>query len=369
MIVILPVVFLLLLLRGCPLAVNQIGAVGNPSRKGGGVAALAFAIGAVLTLLLVFLPFVITAPKNILFGLVEYHSGRDVGGFGSWIMYRAGFVSRVVRAYFVAFGLGFAILLWRFIPGVWSKDRADVHDNRMDLLIWASILAVTLVHLAAPFPYDDYQVAIFPLFAVALASVAIRLPQTMEKMSWVVLTVFVLSLVSAFSSPMNQEWFVKERDRIWWRMKEKTTLRELQEVGARLRKLSGADGRILTQDTYLAVEAGLSVPAGLEMGPFSFYPELDEQMAKERHVVNRGMMIELLRSCDAHVAAFSGYGLTIASPGVVQLPRDEQRLLWRTLLERYRVVDEIENFGQALTTLTILVRKDLADTGAGSQSR
>jgi len=114
---------------------------------------------------------------------------------------------------------------------------------------------------------------------------------------------------------------------------------------------------LLTQDTYLAVEAGLRVPEGLELGPFSYFPDMDREKAQACHVLNREMLHEILASSDAPVAAFSGYGLAIRCPEITQLPIDEQTELWTMVESRYEQTDEVTPFGQADTTLRVFGRK------------
>ena len=68
-------------------------------------------------------------------------------------------------------------------------------------------------------------------------------------------------------------------------------------------------------------------------------------------------MENLLRTGPAPVAAVSGYGLSVASPAVAELPADEQRRLRAALAERYVPVGTVRPFGQADTTLELFVRK------------
>jgi hypothetical protein len=127
-----------------------------------------------------------------------------------------------------------------------------------------------------------------------------------------------------------------------------------------VRSLAGPDGLLLTQDTYLAVESGLRVPHGLELGPFSYYPDWDTEQAQRRHVVNRPLLEELLRHSGAAVAAFSGYGLAIKAPEVSPLPPERVDALWSVLRENYTVTREVDYFGQCGTRLRILCRKSTA---------
>jgi hypothetical protein len=141
-------------------------------------------------------------------------------------------------------------------------------------------------------------------------------------------------------------------------LKRETPLRSLRKAAGLVRELAGPDRLLLTQDLYLAVEAGLAVPAGLELGPFSYFPDWPDEKARECRVVNRRMMEEILRTTPARAAAFSGYGLAIRSPSVTELDPREQRALWREVERRYRPVREIAGFGQGGTTLRILARAE-----------
>jgi hypothetical protein len=100
----------------------------------------------------------------------------------------------------------------------------------------------------------------------------------------------------------------------------------------------------------------MDVPAGLELGPFSYFPDWPAEKARACRVLNGEMLEEVLRDAPAGVAAFSGYGLAIRSPSVTELSAGEQRELWRLVERRYRPVCEIPRFGQGETTLRVLRR-------------
>ena len=75
-------------------------------------------------------------------------------------------------------------------------------------------------------------------------------------------------------------------------------------------------------------------------------------------MLNTEMFRDALETCDAPVAAFSGYGLSIRSPEVLPLATNETESLWRIVNSRYRPIDDVEPFGQADTRLKILVLQD-----------
>lgn len=381
--VVLPVVFVVLFFAVIQVRRWQDAIDSNGTRAIIGDAAAAtispfiwfwFAVGAVLTVLIIFPPFAFKAPAALWFALVEYHAGRYPGSFVALLAYKAGFISRLVQAYFVPVMLMVSAVLYmlfnrnlRNIRSLFSVVGEAPFSRTIVISIWCSVAAVTLVHFSAPFPYEDYQVIIFPLFAVALAVMLSEIsgdekesvPQvsTGKTETWISVAVLLLCIASSFASPVNQGWFTGQRDRIWWPLRKETPLNTLQRAAGIVQSMTKSDDILLTQDLYLAVEAGLNVPKGLELGPFSYFPFWSTKKAKACHVLNREMMLDLLNTVDAPVAAFSGYGLSIGAPAVVELSKTEKELLWKIVARRYTPSMEISDFGQADTTLRILKLK------------
>jgi len=404
-----PIVFAVLLRAAFKQAKGEGTSVNTPTHQHSTTHAILFMLGALLTGLAVFGPFLLKSPDGLWFALFEYHAGRQAGGGMQWLAYKAGFISRVVQAYFVAVGLAVVVCIRRLMEGtVGSRGSAfatgfggtqrspsnssDTHTH-LPAALWLSILGITLLHFLAPFPYDDYQVMVFPLLAAVLAVELSGFRNTenpttnnqqptpnvqgkeistigcwkLDVGRWafdtsqplaIPLIVFLLCVLSSLSSPINQGWFVGEQDRMWWPLKEESSLCVLRRSAALVRAVTEPGDVLLTQDTYLAVEAGMNVPEGLELGPFSYFPDWSSERAAGIHVVNREMLLELLGSCEAPVAAFSGYGLAISSPAIAELPVEEQDVLWDKLKEQYVPFREIEKFGQDNTTLQILLRTE-----------
>ncbi len=335
---------------------------------------LAFGLGGGFILLIGLASFFVIAPENTYFALLGYHAGRSPGGVMELAALKAGFVSRFVQAYFVfAAGCVVAFLFRkhhhhvRDLSGPNSRPRLtellqqanqpeSPFTHAFISLLWMAGIGITLVHFAAPFPYDDYQVIIFPVLCAALAATLI--PRCPEKQlvctAWAVL---LICTVASFSSPINQDWMVRGRDRIWWKFKETPDLIALQKAGAEIRERLSEGGLLLTQDTYLAVEAGARVPYGMEMGPFSYYPDMPREQAEQFNLLNKEMMLETLTKGRAPLAAVSGYGLTIRSPEITEIPSKDWKALRAVLERNYIKTSEILNFGQAHTTLEIFNRR------------
>ncbi len=330
-----------------------------------------FGVSGVLAGLLVFGSFVLIAPEGFWFGVVEYHAGRSPGSLVETFALKAGFVSRVLQGYFMAALLGLVLLVQQVFPrrSVATDEAGGTFPPLLRRAAGISLALVTLIHFASPFPYDDYQVVIYaPLCALLCAAFArIRTGSGNGPVHQLRVAALILlggTAMASVSSPINQDWFVSGRDRIWWHFKPRSDLRTLQLAANRVKELyEQPDGMLLTQDAYLAVETGLQVPVAMTLGPFSYFPEMPTDRAGRLHVLNRERLIDILRGSDAPAAAFSGYGLAIAAPEIVELPQAEQELLWRVLRERYRAYDEIPDFGQAHTTLRILRRRNDAREG------
>lgn len=357
---------------GFAVPVVLAGLIGERCRGRRGAAWLWFGLGAAGTGALVFAPFLVLAPQAVWFAMVEYHSGRQVGGGLAWWAYRFGFVARVTGAYFVALTLALGAAVWRLprTPGSsipleifrsLFRPAAPSGDAMGAMVAW-SVAAISAVHLLAPFPYDDYQAFVFPLFAAGLAPWVLRTVESARAGASrrLLVCVTALSLLAAGSSPVLWQWFAAPRDRIWWPLRTETPLAVLQRAAALVRERAGGDPCLLTQDTYLAVEAGLDVPEGLEMGPFSYFPDWSEEKARACRVLNRGMLEQLLRAAPASVAAFSDYGLAIRCPEIAAVPEAERAALWALVRERYEPAVEVRAFGQADTTLQIMVRRPAA---------
>lgn len=339
---------------------------GKTAVAGAGYSLVGLCAGAGIMLLIVYGPFVYMAPRGVWFALVEYHAGREAGSLLSVIAYKAGFIARWIRASFVPLLLTAGICLWRMSKAGYIQERVPAVCRLVMNTLWGSVLLISLLHFSAPFPYDDYQVIIMPLLASGSVLLLVqffgkRLYSISGAANLLSAILFVCVIAAAASSPVAESWFIAGRDRIWWPLKEEFPLSKLRRVGREVAEKCPADQVLLTQDLYLAVEAGRKVPPGLELGPFSYFPDWSTEKAEACRVLNREKMIILLRSTEAPVAAFSGYGLTIACPEVREIPEPEQKKLWGIVLDRYEVYAEEQSFGQAFTRLRLLERKRRAD--------
>lgn len=331
---------------GVLLAVVGFGLLAICRREGYRYAWLRFGLGGGLTLLAIFVPFAILAPDGLLFSQ-SYHASRSDTDILSWLVLRAGFASRLLQGYFPLVCLGVAAVAAGF---------RDI--RRIPPALWFAclgFLAVTAVHFTAPFPYDDYQTPVMPLAAVAVSVMlaTVLMTASSRQIGIVARSVTFGSLLFIVASPMCMTWVTVRQDRFWFQMKTTPDVIKLREVGAWLREKAGPSGQVLTQDAYLAVEAGLKVVPGLEMGPFSIFPALDDAAAAKAKVHNVATLRRVIETTDAEVAALSGYAFAVSCPTTEKMEPEIVASLTQAVEARYEKVRSIPDFGQGHTTLDL----------------
>lgn len=280
-----------------------------------------FGLGGFGGLALVYGPFLLDAGARAgLLAAQAYHAGR--GGFD--LTWTVGSVSRLVRWYLPVF----------LVLGLGGFRRAR--------LLLAAFLAVFAVQMLAPFPYEDYQVPILSLLAVFAAVNFVS--QTTCPAPRALLLVLGLCFATSFGSPLLEKWSTNGQDRFWSLKKAKTELAQLREVAETINALDPGGTTLFTQDLYLAIETGRTVPRGLEMGPFAILSDADWR--------------RLLAAADCPVAAVSGYTFAIEPPACNERAFDQQLAYMNLLKRRYRLVATEAAFGQNATTLLILKRRE-----------
>ena len=321
-----------------------------------------FALGGLIGLLALFAPVYLSAKEEFVFSQT-FHVSRS--GSATDLFLVAGSLSRVVRAYLAQFALLAALFIALCLYGRAKKpafcevrDGYAYHGNIWPPVWFLSFGAVFLVHIFFPHPYDDYQVPVMGLLSEATAAWAVNALDDKKTRSLLALGTVVAVNLFSISSPLLQQWFTDGQDRFWVVKKTVPDIRELKMAADDIRALAGEEQVLLTQDLYLAVEAGMKVPRGMEMGPFGYFPELSDEDAARFHVLNRRALRELLAQAPCGVAAFSGYGLSIQAPVMDRVPHSEYQEFMALIGGHYDFVQEVENFGQHGTLLQILKRRE-----------
>ena len=295
-----------------------------------------FCIGGFGGLALTYGPYLCDAGARAgLIAAQQYHAAR--GGFD--LVWAVGSVSRLVRWYlpvFIVLGLG--------IAGTCRTSETS-RTKGTGVLLWG-FLAVFVVQMLAPFPYEDYQVPIMGLLAVYAAVKLVSTATDSGRSLTMVILTLGLCFASSFGSPLLEKWMTNGQDRFWSLKKEKCELAQLRDVAKRIEAQDPGGKTLLTQDLYLAIETGRTVPKGLEMGPFAMLT--DEGWKK---------LLAETAPAECKIAALSGYAFAIEPPACNERSIEKQMEYWTLLKQNYKLVDREEMFGQNATTLLMLKRK------------
>ena len=312
-----------------------------------------FGVGGVLGLFLVYGLFALNPPSlKGLLAAQAYHAGR--GGFD--IFFAAGSVSRLARGYIALGAVLFAAGLMHVRAPAGGEPGGGSQTAALKWMAGLSFAAVFLLQMSAPFPYDDYEVPIMPIVAVLAA---VWFVDGAERVCRPAARWFpvLASGLCAFASPMIQDWMTSGQDRFWSLKRERSELAQLRDVARRLEGMDPGGKMLFTQDLYLAVEMGRKVPEGLEMGPFSYFPEMSTEEAESLHVMNGERMMKLIGSAPCELAAFSGYGFAIEVPKGARTPVETVRSFEEALQTKYDRIGLESDFGQNHTLLRIFRRK------------
>lgn len=288
----------------------------------------AVAAGGLLTALL--LPELIFWPQQF-WEACQFHGAREPIGIVGMI----GAIARLIR--FNPLLILLTLLLgWQWMKTSRIEASVTAQGVAFPQLWGVAAVALIVVHLLAPVPYDDYCVpALLPL-GMAVACLCAQLTDETTRIGLTKGVVLGALALTVCASPIAQDWMVWGQDRFWVIFKAEPDLFALRRVGAQIRQAAERlnTKTLWTQDTYLAVEAGLHVPAGMEMGPFSKPQSL---------------------SFEPLLAAWSGYTFALEYPSLKPSPLRAQQLEALQTVYTHHLLEE-PVFGQGGTSLTIAER-------------
>lgn len=268
----------------------------------------------------------------------RFHATRaEMGFFGV-----PGCLARVLRLNPILAAVGALLLL------LWHTGKPALKspgEGAPAIQLWLCCAgALALVHLAAPVPYDDYQVPTLFLLGMAVAAGFNALPFDSLRVALAKGLTLAAVGVTLVGSPLAEDWVSLGQDRFWVRVKSEPDLFRLRRAAALVRDEIARHrlpNVLLTQDAYLAVEAGADLPPGYEMGPFMPPAPLPDPLPA--------------------IAAWSGYTFALEFPALTPKPAPARAALlaqWRAAYPK--TLAFVPDFGQQHTGLTLALRPDAA---------
>lgn len=318
-----------------------------------------FAVGCAAALAFAYAPFLLECPENFLFSQT-YHAARASAPLGEWLVLRAGFLCFLAQGYpalIAAAAILAAVAVFRTREAGGAAGPADP-SRVLYLAVVAAFALLTLAHFLVPFPYADYNTPAMPLAAVALAVPLGGLVARANLRPWRVgLVALAASAAFVAASPWPMKWVDGEQHLFWFHSSLDSALARLRRAGRVVREQNPQGKPILTQDAYLAVEAGFPVVPGFEMGPFSIFPDLSDDEARAHRVHNLATAEKAIREADYDVAALSGYAFLLGCPSTAPLPYPDRERLRESVRAPFGApVYSEHRFGQQNTELLIYSR-------------
>ena len=324
-----------------------------------------FAVGCAAALAFAYAPFLLECPENFLFSQT-YHAARASAPLGEWLVLRAGFLCFLAQGYpaLIAAAAILAVAATKKVSGSKFSSSTPSTSSTLQpldplyLAVVASFVLLTLAHFLVPFPYADYNTPAMPLAAVALAVPLGGLVARANLRPWRVgLAALAASLAFVAASPWPMKWVDGEQHLFWFHSSLDSALARLRRAGRVVREQNPEGKPILTQDAYLAVEAGVPVVPGFEMGPFSIFPDLSDDEARAHRVHNVATAEKAIREADYDVAALSGYTFLLGCPSTEPLPYPDRERLRESVRAPFGApVYSEHRFGQQNTELLIYSR-------------
>ena len=327
-----------------------------------------FAVGCAAALAFAYAPFLLECPENFLFSQT-YHAARASAPLGEWLVLRAGFLCFLAQGYpaLIAAAAILAAAATKKVSG--SKFSSSTPStpstsstlqplDPLYLAVVAAFVLLTAAHFLVPFPYADYNTPAMPLAAVALAVPLGGLVARANLRPWRVgLAALAASVAFVAASPWPMKWVDGEQHLFWFHSSLDSALARLRRAGRAVRERNPEGKPILAQDAYLAVEAGVPVVRGFEMGPFSIFPDLSDDEARAHRVHNVATAEAAIREADYDVAALSGFSFALACPSTDPLPESDRERLLSAVRDRCgEAVLAEPRFGQHNTPLEVRVR-------------
>lgn len=311
------------------------------------------------------------APENFIFFNFVYHSQRYIGNLNRILLYKIGFVSRLIQNY-LAFFILLAFSLFFCFSKLCKQDesvkftyyplssfldkitffKASVYTMQSKVLFITIVFCfITIAHISANMPYDDYQTVCMPILAILIGIFLSFLLQKAEKeikkgLTLLFSTTMLLCLVSA---PINQTLFMSKQELIWF-LPKKPPIEYLKEIAKLIEQNSTETDLILTLSPYIAVEAKRNVIHGAENAYFSFYPDYPTEECKKLNVLNEEIVSEYIRQKTAKIVAITGYDFSVSSPKIVPVNPEVKKRIINLIEENYQKIGEFPLFGQNYTT-------------------
>lgn len=210
-------------------------------------------------------------------------------------------IGQTTLLYFAQAALGL-LLLATFIINQGARGFFErLKEERIYLAFGSAVILVSLVHfLPTQARYPTYEALVVPLVSIIVAGGVDRVYQQLQdkKIRRIFLSGVIILILLV---PLAQVGHMVDISG------GQSPIAEIQGVASFIQKHSSQNDFLLTFDSYLAIEAQRSVPPGLEMSIFSYFPTWSTAKAEKYKVVNNEILIDYVENQQPKVIALTEF--------------------------------------------------------------
>lgn len=297
-------------------------------------AAMLFVCGAIFALVSSFLLF---SGSQMMYDIFGFHTDR-IPSMTRQMWRMAATVKNSFRAYGVLLGLtgiGAITLVLSAIRQARIRQMCRSYGFECTMLLAATV--IFLIHLWPRTTDAYYNTVLFPLWTVLGTLSITYLVDRIPGRLWLglqkkVSIIIILSLLIGLHTLLQMD---ATRRNDLARIPPRSQLQRLAEAGTFLNGIDRVNNQLLTLNTHLALESGMSVPSGYEMSIFAYRPDWTVSQARRYKVVNNQMLIADIENRADAVA-------------ITDFDRErfygERQRIFGALVEHYRLAKTIPGF-------------------------
>ncbi len=261
-----------------------------------------------------------------------------------------------------------AVFFWPLRAG-WEARRGKVGEDTHALaLVSGVVLLAFLPHLAPRYVYPVYFVAVLPLALVVFGWSAARIHEGTVRRFANPLPSHA-ALLCALVALTVLQWMRFEGQQRLWQSPDPSDLDLLRAAARVIEAEVGPEERLLTFDTYLAVEAQRRVPRGFEMSVFSWFPRRSTEDSEALGLLTNEKLGAAFTLPDVRALALSDQALGILvhrghfgfQPRRIVDVRELESAL--PLLHDFELVQHFRRVGQQRAPLYLFTRRNHPTAG------
>lgn len=272
-------------------------------------------VAALTSALAIIAPFYLSSRGVMIFNIFGSHIAKQPIVPLPKIVYVLWALGQTTLLYFAQAAIGL-ILLVAFIINQGAKGFLGTLKKEGPYLAFGSaIVLVSLVHfIPTQSRYPTYEAVIIPLVSIVVAGGVDRIYRQLADEKFRRIFLVGVSIIILLM-PLAQAGHMVDISG------GKSPIAEIQQAADFVRERTNKEGLLLTFDSYLAIEAQRSVPSGLEMSIFSYFPAWSTEKANKYKVVNNEILIDYVKKDKPQAIALTEF--------------DRQRILRRELSTLY----------------------------------